>query len=57
MTAAKTYQVGTSKFRDKATAEQAAANRATLAAAVNREGMTADERADAFVAFFSKAKN
>lgn len=58
MTAAKpkpeTYAVGACRFKDKAIAEQAAANRATFAASVNREGMTDEDRAAAFVAFFSK---
>lgn len=50
------YQVGASKFRDKANAEQATATRAKLAAAVNRKDMTAEEKAAAFVAFFAKAE-
>jgi hypothetical protein len=45
--------VGACRFRDRAIAARVAQNKATFAAAVNREGMTDAEKADAFSAFFA----
>ena len=45
---------GDSRFRSKDAAQRAVDAHARFAAAVNREGMTAEDRAAAFVAFFAK---
>lgn len=45
---------GDSRFRSKDAAQQAVDAHARFAAVVNREGMTEEERAGAFVAFFAK---
>ena len=45
---------GDSRFRSKDAAQRAVDAHTRFATAVNREGMTNEERAAAFVAFFAK---
>lgn len=43
---------GTGRFRSKETAQEVVDNHARFQAATNREGMTAEEKAEAFATFF-----
>ncbi|CAB4164971.1 hypothetical protein UFOVP833_12 [uncultured Caudovirales phage] len=49
-----TYKVGTARFASQAVAAKVATNKAIFAATVNREGMTDEDRKDAFTSFFAK---
>ncbi len=49
-----TYKVGAARFVSRDNADKAAATKAAFAVAVNREGMSEAEKAEALASFFAK---